>query len=821
MNVDKKEVEAIKKAIEEKLESLYAKTLKNATKNQIYKASAMVHRDRIMKKWAHSKEKVEAANGRELYYLSMEFLMGRFWGNNLMNLCLEETIKEVFEEMELDLEDFLDTEPDAGLGNGGLGRLAACFLDSLATLRLAGHGNGIRYEYGLFTQKIVDGYQVELPDPWLENGHVWEVAREEDAELIYFGGTVEKRMVEDKLVIEHKNCQYVKAVPYDVPVLGYHSPIVNTLRLWGARSVKPLDMALFGKGQYVDAMAEKQLAEVISKVLYPEDHHLEGKLLRLKQQYFFVSASIQSIMRKQKRLGNSIHDFAKKVVIHINDTHPALAIPELMRILMDQEGLGWDEAWEITTNTIAYTNHTIMQEALEKWPVDFFRQLLPRIYDIVHEINERFCKVLWEKHLLQWDKVSQMAIISYNQIHMARLCIVGSYSVNGVAQLHADILKNDVFKDFYAIYPEKIRGITNGVTHRRFLLKANPGLAGLITDLIGDEWPTDSSQLKKIIPYADKRDIQESLKTIRLHNKEKLAKYIMDHNEIKVDPHSIFDVHVKRLHEYKRQLMNILHVMHLYNQLLENPNFDMHPRTFIFGAKAAPGYHNAKLIIKLIHSVSKLINNDKRAQEKLKVVFLENYRVSLAEKIIPATDVSEQISTAGKEASGTGNMKFMLNGALTVGTLDGANVEMKDAVGLDNIFIFGMTAGETDYYYKKGQYNPYEIYEKDGAIKQVLDQMINGFLEPDHPDIFRPLYNGLLYGHGGMADPYFVLKDFNEYCHIHTRVDLEYRKPEVWWEKSIINIGNAGIFSSDRTIEEYNDKVWKLPKHNNIDMKMK
>ncbi|AKL96822.1 glycogen phosphorylase GlgP [Clostridium aceticum] len=807
------QVEDIKHAIELKLQTLFGRNLKNASKSQLYKAVATALRDDIMKSWAYSKEKVLEENGKELYYLSMEFLMGRFFHNNLTNLMLEEKAEIACNELEIDLKEIQEREPDAGLGNGGLGRLAACFLDSLATLGLSGHGNGIRYEYGLFKQKIIDGYQVEMPDPWLEDGNVWEVAKPEEPEMVYFGGTVEKAIENGKLTILQKNCQCVKAIPYDVPIVGYRSNVINTLRLWGARALKPLDMGLFGKGQYVDALAEKELAEVISKVLYPEDNHEEGRHLRLKQQYFFISASVQSIVRKFKKIGNDIHDLHKKTVIHINDTHPTLAIPELMRILIDQEGLGWEEAWEITRQTFAYTNHTTLPEALEKWPEELIKQLLPRIYDIIDEINERFCRDLWERYPYQWDKISKMAIISYGEIHMAKLCIVGSFSINGVAQLHSEILKKDIFKDYYEIYPEKFTNITNGVTHRRFLLRANPNLAEAITEKIGDGWITDSFQLKEL--EASCRDIafQEEVRKIRQKNKEELARYVLDKTQIKIDPHSIFDAQVKRLHEYKRQLLNVLHIMYLYNQLLDHPKDDMYPRTFIFAAKAAPGYHKAKLIIKLIHSVADKINNDKSIGDKLKLVFLENYRVSLAEKIIPASDISKQISTAGKEASGTGNMKFMLNGTLTVGTLDGANIEMHQQVGSENIFIFGATAEELEKERKEKNYQPYEIYQKNHGLKRVIDQLINGFIEPEHPDIFREIYQDLLYGYGGAADPYFILKDFESYCAVNKKAEGIYKKPESWWEKSIINIANAGYFSSDRTIEEYNEKIWRLKKH--------
>jgi starch phosphorylase len=811
VTVDRIQVDRIKEDIEMKLQRLYARTLKTASDSQLYKAMAMALRDKVMEKWAYSKEQETEINGRQLYYLSMEFLMGRLFGNNLMNLGLEQPVLQACQELGIDLEKIRNSEPDAGLGNGGLGRLAACFLDSLATLGMEGHGNGIRYEYGLFKQKIVNGFQVEVPDPWLEDGNVWEIAKPEEPEIVCFGGEVERVIKGGKEYVMLQGAQCVKAIPYDMPVLGYDSEMVNTLRLWGARALKPMDMGLFGQGRYVDSLAEKELAEVISKVLYPEDNHPEGKALRLKQQYFFVSASVQSIHRKFKDAGNNIFDFHKKVVIHINDTHPALAIPELMRILMDKEGLDWEDAWGITRQTFAYTNHTILEEALERWPEDLFRRLLPRIYEIIHEINEQFCGDLWKVYPGEWEHIARMAIISENEIHMARLCIAGSFSVNGVAKLHTEILKNEVFKDFYQLEPQKFRAITNGVTHRRFLLKANPKLAHMITDKIGDSWIKQPSELIHFKEFAGDLEVQQQLAAIRHENKEKLAGHIFRKYKIALNPDAIFDVQVKRLHEYKRQLLNVMHIMFLYNKIIGNNHFTMHPRVFIFGAKAAPGYHNAKMIIKLIHTLAKKVNNDPRVKDQIKVIFMENYRVSLAERIIPASDVSEQISTAGKEASGTGNMKFMLNGALTIGTLDGANVEMMEAVGIDNMYIFGLTADEVASYYQTGHYRPYELYQRNPDLKQVLDQLVDGFLEPEHPEMFQVIYNSLLYGHYGMADPYFLLKDFEPYCLRHTRLGKEYAKPEIWWEKAIINIAHAGEFSSDRTIRDYNEQIWKLP----------
>jgi len=800
------------RALETKSQRMFGRTCNTISKNQLYKTIAMVVRDLVMERWAYSRGTVHQNPERELYYLSMEFLMGQALGNNVHLLEIQDIVEEVCQDFGIPLEELYELEPDAGLGNGGLGRLAACFMDSLATLGMPAHGYGIRYEYGLFKQKIVDGYQIELVDPWLEDGNVWEIALPEEAQFVRFGGYVKQVWRDGKLVFEHQGYQQVKAIPYEMPILGYRSSVANTLVLWGARSVKHMDMDLFGQGKYINAMEEKELAEVISKVLYPEDNHLEGKALRLKQQYFFVSATMQHIVSNFKAKGNDVRDLAKKIVIQINDTHPALSIPELMRILIDEEHLGWEEAWDITTHTFAYTNHTIMEEALEKWPVDLFRDLLPRLWDIVYEINERFCRFLWEKYPGDWDRIARLAIIADHQVKMAHLCIVGSFSVNGVAQLHTNILKEIVFRDFYEVYPEKFIGITNGITFRRFILQANPQLAGLITERIGDEWVVEPVRLREFAEYSQDREVQETLRKIRYGNKVRLAAYIEKHNGIKVDPNSIFDVQIKRLHEYKRQLLNALHIMALYNRLLADPNLEMTSRTFIFGAKAAPGYRMAKLIIKLIHSIGAAINNDPRINDRLKVVFLENYRVSLAELIVPAADVSEQISTAGKEASGTGNMKFMLNGALTVGTLDGANVEIEEEVGPDNMFIFGLPSALVNRYYRDGNYQPLEILEQNPELNLVLEQLVNGFLPVEHPDMFQEIYHGLKYGNGGMADPYFVIKDFESYSDAHRRVDELYRQPELWWEKAIINIAHAGRFSSDRTVSEYNEKIWRLPR---------
>ena len=803
-------VEEIKASIELKLQTLFGRTFQNASKSQIYKALATTVREYITKDWAYSKERVQQQNKKQVYYLSMEFLMGRFLENNLMNLEIREKVKKAFEELDADFDEIQRVEPDAGLGNGGLGRLAACFLDSMATMGLPGHGNGIRYEYGLFQQKIKDGHQVELVDPWLEYGNAWEVSKSDEPQLVHFGGELEYYQEGNQLKVRYLNCQCVKAIPYDIPILGYQSSLINTLRLWGARSLKPLDMGLFRKGQYVDALAEKELAEVISKMLYPEDIHEEGKHLRLKQQYFFVSASVQSIIKKYNHTGHPLMDLPKQIAIHINDTHPALAIPEMMRVLMDEEGLNWKQAWLITRKTFAYTNHTILPEAMETWSVELIQSLLPRIYDIIHEINERFCGELWELYPGDWDRIQRMAVISYGRVHMAKLAILGSGSVNGVAKLHGEILKKDTFKDFYQVYPEIFKSITNGISHRRFLLLANKDLAREITERIGKGWITEAEELEKLEAFAKEEDLQGALKRIRRKKKEELADYILFHNGIEVDIDSIFDTQIKRFHEYKRQLLNALYILYLYNQLLENPKEDIHPRTFIFAGKAAPGYHKAKLIIKLIHSLAERINNDKTIEGKLKVVFIENYNVTLAQKIIPASDVSKQISTAGKEASGTGNMKFMLNGAFTLGTFDGANIEMQRAVGEENMEIFGLREEEIANIRREGSYRPRKIYEENLALRKVMDQLIDGTLEPENPHIFREIYDDLLQGENGSGDPYFILKDFEAYCRGNEKINDLYQKPKIWWEKGIRNIAKAGYFSSDRTIREYSEEVWGL-----------
>lgn len=804
------DVSWVKEELEGKLRRYFGKTLEDATKTQLYKVCAMTVRDDIMEKWTKSAEALEQVDCKQLYYLSVEFLMGRALGNNLVNLLKTDVYAQACQELGIDLMVLEEEEPDAGLGNGGLGRLAACFLDSLATLGLPAQGAGIRYEYGLFQQRIVDGYQIEMPDSWLEDGSAWEIAKPEEQVEVRFGGKVTEHWSNGSLFIHHEDFHTVVALPYDVPILGFASPVINTLRLWSARSPKRFDMSLFSRGDYIKALEEKELAEVISKVLYPEDNHKEGKALRLKQHYFFVSATMQNILRSYKRKHEELHNLPDKVAIHINDTHPALAIPELMRILMDEEGMDWDAAWDVTHRIFAYTNHTIMGEALERWPVSVFRELLPRIYMIIQEINERTCQEMWKIFPGQWEQIGQMAIIAYDEIRMANLCLFACYSVNGVSVLHTEILKKQVFASFYKVRPEIFHNITNGVTHRRWLLLANPGLASLITESIGDRWILEAEQLQQLKKYSDDAAFRQTFAGIKRQNKLRLADYIQKHNGILIDPDSIFDVQVKRLHEYKRQLLNILHILYLYNQLVQNPDMEAYPRTFIFGAKASPGYYRAKLIIKLIHSVAQKVNHDPRIKDRLKVVFLENYGVTMAQMIFPAAEVSEQISTAGKEASGTGNMKFMLNGALTVGTLDGANIEIKDAVGVDQIFVFGLTAQEVESYYRYGGYQSREIYERNYDIKALLDSLIDGSISPERTSLFTELYHSLLYGDGGMADPYMVLKDFESYTQIHERVVREYQNSDLWQTKSILNVAAAGIFSSDRSIAEYNQTIWKL-----------
>ena len=806
--------ESFKKEVINNVKVLFRKTVDEATEAQVFQAVAYAVKDIIIDEWIATHEAMEEQDVKTVYYLSMEFLMGRALGNNIINLCAREEIKEVLDELGYDLNKIEDQEPDAALGNGGLGRLAACFLDSLASLNYAAYGCGIRYRYGMFAQKIENGYQVEVPDYWLKDGNPFEVRRAEYACTVKFGGYV--RIEKDEAGKEHfiqENYQAIRAIPYDLPVVGYNNNIVNTLRIWDAEAITTFNLDSFDRGDYQKAVEQENLAKNIVEVLYPNDNHYAGKELRLKQQYFFISASLQTAIKKYKDSHDDVRKLYEKVTFQLNDTHPTVAVPELMRILMDEEGLEWGEAWEVTTKTCAYTNHTIMSEALEKWPIDLFKALLPRIYQIVEEINRRFVLEIQEKYPNNEEKIRKMAILYDGQVRMAHLAIVGSFSVNGVAKLHTKILKEQELKDFYEMMPQKFNNKTNGITQRRFLLHANPLLADWITKKIGDGWITDLFQIGQLKKWVGDKKAQEEFMKIKRANKVRLANYIKEHNGIEINPDSIFDVQVKRLHEYKRQLLNILHVMYLYNELKENPDMDFYPRTFIFGAKAAAGYHRAKLTIKLINSVADVINNDASINGKIKVVFIENYRVSNAELIFAAADVSEQISTASKEASGTGNMKFMLNGALTLGTMDGANVEIVEEIGKENAFIFGMSSDEVIHYEQNGGYDPMEIFNTNEKIRSVLMQLINGYYSPENPELFRDIYNALLNGYGsGKPDIYFILKDFMSYHEAHMRVEEQYRQKDEWARKALINIAGVGKFSSDRTIEEYVDDIWHLQK---------
>ena len=742
-----------------------------------------------------------------VYYMSMEFLMGRALGNNMINLLCYDEVRETLEELGLDMNLIEDQEPDAALGNGGLGRLAACFLDSLATLGYPAYGCGIRYRYGMFKQKIENGYQVEVPDNWLKYGNPFEIKRDEYAVEVKFGGYVDVEMHNGRQKFVQKGYQSVRAVPYDMPIVGYGNHIVNTLRIWDAEAINNFNLDSFDKGEYEKAVEQENLARTICEVLYPNDNHMAGKELRLKQQYFFISASVQRAVAKYKQTHDDIRKFHEKVTFQLNDTHPTVAVAELMRILVDEGGLEWDEAWEVTRKTCAYTNHTIMAEALEKWPIELFSRLLPRVYQIVEEINRRFVIEIQNKYPGDQEKIRKMAILYDGQVRMAHLAIAGSYSVNGVARLHTEILKKRELRDFYEMMPEKFNNKTNGITQRRFLLHGNPLLASWVTDKIGDDWITNLDHLKHLKVYVDDEKCQQEFMNIKYQNKVRLAKYIKEHNGIDVDPRSIFDCQVKRLHEYKRQLMNILHVMYLYNELKAHPDMDIVPRTFIFGAKAAAGYYTAKLTIKLINAVADKINNDSSINGKIKVVFIEDYRVSNAELIFAAADVSEQISTASKEASGTGNMKFMLNGALTLGTMDGANVEIVEEVGKDNAFIFGLSAEQVMEYEKNGNYNPRDVYNNNQDVRQVLTQLVNGFYSPENPELFRALYDALL-----EKDTYFTLLDFDSYKEAHNRIDAAYRDEQHWARTAMLQTASAGKFSSDRTIEEYAKEMWHLEK---------
>ncbi len=805
--------ETFKKDVIYNVKSIFRKTIDEATPAQVFQAVAYAVKDVIIDEWIATHKEYEKQDAKTVYYLSMEFLMGRALGNNMINICAYDEIREALDEMGFDLNVIEDQEPDAALGNGGLGRLAACFLDSLATLGYPAYGCGIRYRYGMFKQKIENGYQIEVPDEWLKDGNPFEVRRSEYATEVKFGGYVKTEWDGQRNNFVQEGYQSVMAVPYDIPVVGYGNHVVNTLRVWDAQPINTFSLDAFDRGDYQKAVEQENLAKNICEVLYPNDNHYAGKELRLRQQYFFISASVQRAVKKYMEKHNDIRKFHEKVVFQLNDTHPTVAVAELMRILVDEYKLTWDEAWDVTTKTCAYTNHTIMAEALEKWPIELFSRLLPRIYQIVEEINRRFVADIQAKFPGNQEMVRKMAIIYDGQVKMAHLAIAGSFSVNGVARLHTEILKNQELKEFYQMYPEKFNNKTNGITQRRFLLHGDPLLASWVTSKIGNDWITNLPHIKKLGIYADDEKCQQEFLNIKYQNKVRLAKYIKEHNGIDVDPRSIFDVQVKRMHEYKRQLMNILHVMYLYNQLKDNPNMEIVPRTFIFGGKAAAGYKRAKLTIKLINSVADVVNNDKSIDGKIKVVFIEDYRVSNAEIIFAAADVSEQISTASKEASGTGNMKFMLNGALTLGTMDGANVEIVEEVGQENAFIFGMSADEVINYENNGGYNPMDIFNNDQDIRRVLMQLINGYYAPNDPERFRDIYNSLLNTQSSdRADTYFILRDFRSYTEAHERVDKAYRD-EKWWAKAAItNIAGTGKFTSDRTIEEYVKDIWHLSK---------
>ncbi len=810
--------ELFKRSVVYNIKTTYRKDMEEATPQQVFQAVAYAIKDQIMDNWIETQKAYDRQDPKMVYYMSMEFLMGRALGNNIINLQASAPVKEALEELGLDLNLVEDQEPDAALGNGGLGRLAACFMDSLATLGYPAYGCGIRYRYGMFKQQIKDGYQVEVPDNWLDNGNPFELRRPEYAKVVKFGGHISMYCDENgKNHFVQEDYQAVRAIPFDLPIVGYGNGIANTLRIWDAEPMEAFQLDSFDKGDYRKAVEQENLARNIVEVLYPNDNHYAGKELRLKQQYFFISASVQEAVEKFMRRHDDIHRFPEKVTFQLNDTHPTVAVPELMRILLDDYNLGWDEAWDITTRTCAYTNHTIMAEALEKWPIDLFQRLLPRIYQIVEEINRRFVIQIEERYRGVYgvdvqEKIRKMAILYDGQVKMAHMAIVAGYSVNGVARLHTEILKKQELKDFYEMFPERFNNKTNGITQRRFLLHGNPLLADWVTSKAGDGWITDLPQIEKIKGLADDRKAQKEFMDIKYQNKLRLAKYVLEHNGVEINPDSIFDVQVKRLHEYKRQLLNILHVMYLYNQLKADPDMDFYPRTFLFGAKAAAGYRNAKLTIKLINSVADVINGDASIGGKLKVVFIENYNVSNAEIIFAAADVSEQISTASKEASGTGNMKFMLNGALTLGTMDGANVEIVEEVGRENAFIFGLSSDEVIQYENHGGYNPMDVYNSDADIRKVLDQLIDGTYAADQ-ELFRPLYNSLLNTLStSRADTYFILKDFRAYAEAQKKVEAAYRDREGWAKSAILNVASSGKFTSDRTIQQYVDEIWHLDK---------
>ena len=811
MGYQKMTEEQIARSIVSKLQRHFGCELADATPNQIYQAVASTVRDEIMQRRAESRGVRKEAKSKKLYYLSAEFLVGRALHNNMIALTNEREYMEAFQKLGIDKSLVFEQEPEPGLGNGGLGRLAACFLDSLAALQLPAMGCTIRYEYGLFRQKIVDGYQVEMPDNWLDNGNLWEIARPDQAVEVHFGGTIEQYVDGiGRTRYRQAGSYMVEAVPYEMPVLGYDSTMVNMLRTWSARSPKTIDMPSFNRGEYVQAVEQKELAEVISKVLYPEDNHAAGKELRLKQQYFFSSASVQYAVKDFIKVhGRDWDIFPDKVAIHINDTHPGMAIPELMRILIDEHGLDWDRAEDITRRTCAYTNHTVLQEALERWPEEMVERLLPRIYMILKELNERLCGKLWGVYTGQWERIGRMAIIGYGQVHMANLCVSMCHSVNGVSQIHADILKRQTFHDFYLIEPDRFRGITNGITHRRWLIQSNPALSALIDEAIGDAWRKRPERLRDLLPFADDAAFRNKFEAVKSENKKALAAYVRRRQGVALDTCTIFDVQAKRLHEYKRQLMNALSILMLYDRIDRNPTLDFHPVTFIFGAKAAPGFYRAKLILRLINAIGELVAKHPRAAKMIKVVFLENYCVSAAEVLMPATDVSEQLSTAGKEASGTGNMKFMMNGAVTIGTMDGANVEIFQSVGADNIYIFGLSAEEVERGY--ATYRASAIFETNADIRRALTMLIDGTLSPDNPHLFQELYHALLFGdNGGMADPYFVLKDLPDYLRTRQHLARDYDDRGKWLAMAVRNVACSGVFSSDRTIAEYNEKIWRM-----------
>ena len=806
--------ELFKNSVIYNVKTLYRKTLEEATQQQIFQAVAYAIKDVIVDNWMNTQKEYAKQDPKTVYYLSMEFLMGRALGNNLINLQAYNDVAEALEDLGIDINLVEDQEPDPALGNGGLGRLAACFLDSLATMGYSAYGCGLRYRYGMFKQEIRDGYQIEVPDNWLADGNPFELRRPEYAKEVKFGGYVNVYVDENgRNNFKQEGYQSVKAIPYDMPIVGYGNGIVNTLRIWDAEPVECFQLESFDKGDYQKAVEQENLARNIVEVLYPNDNHYAGKELRLKQQYFFISASVQEAVEKYMRKHDDIRKFHEKVTFQLNDTHPTVAIAELMRILMDDYYLTWDEAWAVTTKTCAYTNHTIMAEALEKWPIELFSRLLPRIYQIVEEINRRFIAQVSQQYPGDQNKIAKMAIIYDGQVKMAHLAIVSGYSVNGVARLHTEILEKQELRDFYEMMPEKFNNKTNGITQRRFLLHGNPLLAQWVTDHVGNDWITDLSKISGLKIYAEDEKAQQEFMNIKYQNKVRLARYILEHNGVEVDPRSIFDVQVKRLHEYKRQLLNILHIMYLYNELKNNPQMEFYPRTFIFGAKAAAGYRNAKLTIKLINAVADVVNNDPSIGGKIKVVFIEDYKVSNAEWIFAAADVSEQISTASKEASGTGNMKFMLNGALTLGTMDGANVEIVEEVGMENAFIFGLSSDEVIRFENYGGYNPMDIFNNDPDIRRVLMQLINGTFAPYDTELFRPLYNSLLNTQStSKADMYFILKDFKPYAEAQRRVEAAYRDEANWAKSAILNVACSGKFSSDRTIQEYVDDIWHLDK---------